>query len=347
MTGRFGRAFAAGLAAITVIAGAGVAGAATPHAGIPPSGRCAPRLLVLSAEPEELAPLLARTEPRGGKPLAVGSHTFYTGTLAGHRVVLTLLGTGPVNARHTTRLALSHFRCGGRQTITGIVFSGVAGGDFIGDVNAAARWTEDGKNFIPVSRAMLRVARAVQRAHRYRLSRDNHAGDPLCLHLDPELGPAVTVTHTPTFKVGGNGLTTDPFGGRALPCIPGGGDVFGCRPCESDNVTPTNPVTFVQQIAPFLSPGFFTGYFSSTAAPPGHYVSSDEETAEVAKAARAAHLPFIGFRGVSDGGGDPLHLPGFPFQFFVYRQLSADNVGAVAAAFIQAWHDASNLNAEG
>jgi nucleoside phosphorylase len=72
-------------------------------------------------------------------------------------------------------------------------------------------------------------------------------------------------------------------------------------------------------------------------------VSSDEETAEVAKAARAAGVPFIGFRGVSDGGGDPLHLPGFPFQFFVYRQLSADNVAAVAVSFIQAWNDTSNL----
>jgi nucleoside phosphorylase len=333
---------AVGLAAITLAGGVeAAADASTPHrAGV---RDCQPRLLVLSAEPEELAPLLARTQPRGGKPLAVGSHTFYTGTLGGHRVALTLVGTGPVNARRTTHLALSHFRCGGRQSITGIVFSGVAGGDFIGDVNAATRWTEDGKHFVSVSKAMERVARRVQRQHRYRLSRDNHAGDPLCIHLDPDLGPAVTVTHTPTFKVGGDGLTTDPFGGKALPCIPGGGDVFGCRPCESDNVTPANPVSLLQQLLPFVSPAFFTGYFSTTTPPPGHYVSSDEETAEIAFAARKAHLPFIGFRGVSDGGGDPLHLPGFPFQFFVYRQLSAENVATVAATFIEAWHDASSL----
>jgi hypothetical protein len=100
------------------------------------------------------------------------------------------------------------------------------------------------------------------------------------------------------------------------------------------------------QLLPFVSPAFFTGYFSAAAAPAGHYVSSDEETAEVAVAAHAAHLPFIGFRGVSDGGGDPLHLPGFPFQFFVYRQLAADNVGAVAAAFIEAWHDRSSLRSK-
>ncbi len=346
MSGRFGRVIAVALAGLTSITGTVIANAAPPH-HTAANRDCSPDLLVLSAEPEELAPLLARTVPRGGTPLAVGSHTFYTGTLGGHRVVLTLVGTGPVNARHTTRLALSHFRCAGRESITGIVFSGVAGGDYIGDVNAATRWTEDGKHFIPISKAMERVARRVQRQHRYRLSRDNHVGDPLCIHLDPETGPAVTVTHTPTFKVGGDGLTTDPFGGRALPCFPGGGDVFGCRPCESANVTPTNPITFLQEISPFIGPAFFTGYFSSTASPPGHYVSSDEETAEVAKAAYAAHVPFIGFRGVSDGGGDPLHLPGFPFQFFVYRQLSADNVAEVAATFIAAWHDASNLTAKG
>jgi len=340
------RRFRPALAAVlTAIVSFGVAiatnAAATPNVAM--ARDCSPRLLVLSAFPTELGPLLARTQPRGGKPLAVGDHTFYLGNLEGHRAVLTLTGIGPLNARRTTRLALSHFRCGGRSTITGIVFSGVAGGDFIGDVNAASRWTEDGKHFVPVSRAMKRIARRVQHQHRYHLSRDNHAGDPLCIHLDPDAGPAVTVTHQPSFRVGGDGLTTDPFGGKRLPCVPGAGDTFGCRPCEAENVTPASPITLLQEIAPFVSPAFFTGYLSSAAAPPGHYVSSDEETAEVAIAAHAAHLPFIGFRGVSDGGGDPLHLPGFPFQFFVYRQLSADNAGAVAAAFIEAWYDASSL----
>jgi hypothetical protein len=45
-------------------------------------------------------------------------------------------------------------------------------------------------------------------------------------------------------------------------------------------------------------------------------------------------VPFIGFRAVSDGGGDPLHLPGFPVQFFYYRQLAADNAARVTLAFL-------------
>jgi nucleoside phosphorylase len=60
------------------------------------------------------------------------------------------------------------------------------------------------------------------------------------------------------------------------------------------------------------------------------------ETAAVATVAARHHLPFLGFRAASDGNGDPLMLPGFPFQFFVYRQLAADNAAAVALRFLGA-----------
>jgi hypothetical protein len=40
---------------------------------------------------------------------------------------------------------------------------------------------------------------------------------------------------------------------------------------------------------------------------------------------------------VSDGGGDPLSLPGFPFQFFYYRQLAADNAAITTLAFLASW----------
>lgn len=345
------RRVVAAAAAVVTAASFGIAGASgasrstAPHDA--PAG-CAARLLVLSAFPTELGPLLDRSDPRGGSAVPVGKRTFYLGDLEGHRVVMALTGIGPVNARDTTRLAISHFRCDGHTTITGIVLSGVAGGDYIGDVNAATRWTEDGKQFIPISRAMERVARAMQRDHRYRVSRHATAPNLPCLPLPDVLdsGPAVTLTHAPTFKVGGTGLTTDPFGGKALPCIPGATDVFGCRPCDSASVTPKNTITLAQALLAIASPSFFTGYFSSSTVA-GHYVSEDNETAEVAKAARRAGLPFIGFRGVSDGAGDPLHLPGYPFSFFVYQQISADNVGAVASSFIHAWHDASSLDSEG
>jgi nucleoside phosphorylase len=332
-----------GVVGVGGVVGATATQAAAVHAHAAPAG-CAPRLLVLSAFPTELGPLLARAEPQGGNAVPVGGHTFYLGDLEGHRVAMTLTGIGPANARNTTRLALSHFRCDGRSVITGIVFSGVAGGDYIGDVNAATRWTMDGRHFVPVSQAMLRVARVISRERKAHLSRSAYLPDLLCIPLSPDVGPTVTLTHAPTFKVGGNGLTTDPFGGKAFPCVPGATDVFGCRPCQAANVTPKSPTSLLQTLLPFVSPSFITGYFSSASSPPGRYVSEDNETGMVATVAHAAHVPFIGFRGVSDGGGDPLHLPGYPFSFFVYQQISADNVGAVAAAFIRAWHDGSSLD---
>jgi nucleoside phosphorylase len=65
--------------------------------------------------------------------------------------------------------------------------------------------------------------------------------------------------------------------------------------------------------------------------------AADEETAAVLKVARARGVPFLGFRGVSDGAGDPLGLPGFPVQFVVYRQLAADNAAAAVIGFLKAW----------
>ena len=61
------------------------------------------------------------------------------------------------------------------------------------------------------------------------------------------------------------------------------------------------------------------------------------ETAAVARVAAEKHVPFIGFRALSDGLGDPLMLPGFPAQFFVYRQYAAENAAAVELAFLSSW----------
>jgi nucleoside phosphorylase len=65
------------------------------------------------------------------------------------------------------------------------------------------------------------------------------------------------------------------------------------------------------------------------------YVAVDMESAAVARAAAAAGLPFIAFRAVSDGEGDPLGLPGFPAQFFAYYPLAANNAAAAATAFLE------------
>ncbi|VBA40373.1 hypothetical protein [Mycobacterium attenuatum] len=40
---------------------------------------------------------------------------------------------------------------------------------------------------------------------------------------------------------------------------------------------------------------------------------------------------------MSDGPGDPLNLPGFPFQFFLNKQIAAENAALVAQAFLRSW----------
>lgn len=295
---------------------------------------CTPRTLVLSAMPVELGPLLHQEHV--DRTVTVNGHDFFVGTLRGHDVVLSLTGIGPVNATARTKLALRTFRCGRRPGISSVVFSGVAGGNWIGSVTVPARWTLDhGKTFVPVDRRMLASARQVARSH-LPLEQQAPAGDPACgCVLSPDAVGTVSVTHKPTVEVGGAGDTTDPFSGRALPCVPAGGDVFGCEPCALQSHA-EQASQFASGITPFIDPSFFTGYSSSTESS-GKYVAEDEETAAVATVASKAHLPFIGFRAVSDGGGDPLHLPGFPVQFFYYRQISADNAALTTLAFLSAW----------
>jgi hypothetical protein len=295
---------------------------------------CHPRTLILSAMPVEISPLLGKLHHR--HTVAVDSHDFFVGMLRGHRAVLAMTGIGPVNARRTTRQALSHFRCDARTGISSVIFSGVAGGDFIGNVTVPGRWTQDnGKHFYGVNRSMLKVARRI--SHRgVALERKTPVGDPLCTCGNSTKGVhTVTVTHKPRINVGGAGQTTDPFSGHRLPCVPAGGDVFGCDPCPAHKELADEVINSLPGFAAVANPDFFAGYLSNSES--GSYVAEDEETGAVDAIAHHHHLPFIGFRAVSDGGGDPLHLPGFPAEFFYYRQLAADNAALATFAFLSAW----------
>ena len=48
----------------------------------------------------------------------------------------------------------------------------------------------------------------------------------------------------------------------------------------------------------------------------------------------------LGIRGMSDGPGDPLNLPGFPFSFVVFKRRASDNAAAITETFLQHWDDA-------
>jgi hypothetical protein len=137
--------------------------------------------------------------------------------------------------------------------------------------------------------------------------------------------------------VGGQGTTYDTFSGHAVPCLPGGGDVAGCKPCITTPGFDRDAAAFAENAPPMLADGgFWQGLFAFEETTE-QYVAQDEETAPVAKVAAQHRVPFLGVRAASDGHGDPLGLPGFPFQFFTYRQLAGNNAAAVTIAFLEAW----------
>jgi nucleoside phosphorylase len=297
--------------------------------------RCQQRVLVLSAMPLELNPLV-----RGAALTATRSkdgHLFYEGRLQGVDVLLAMTGIGPANAARTTEAALGLSSCPFRAA----VFSGVAGSrGFIGDVAVPRRWTSDnGKSWHGVDAAMLRVSRALD-AKKLKLIQDVPVGDAACACPGVDAPTPVHLPQAPVLRIGGDGTTSDPFGGRAVPCVPGGGDIAGCEPCLTAEGVPSNAQTFASRAPSMLDPGFFQALFQPPAATTSTADAQDEETDAVLQVANKHRLPFLGIRAVSDGKGDPLGLPGFPVQFAVYRQLAANNAATVAMAFLQSWRAA-------
>ncbi len=82
------------------------------------------------------------------------------------------------------------------------------------------------------------------------------------------------------------------------------------------------PVTFFQAAGPWLKNALISNLNIVSTVNPG-FDAVDQETAAAQAVADAHGVPFLGIRGMSDGPGDPLHLPGFPVQFFVYKQIAA------------------------
>jgi hypothetical protein len=323
---------------------------------------CQPRVLVLSAMPLELDPLLARAQADLRHPVILDHRPFVYGTLAGEPVILGLTGIGPANAFAAVTAAFHTFRCAdGTSEIEDVVFSGTSGGDYIGDVSVPSQWTYYGPKFpvgdlspttaVGTSPGLLALVPAAAAVATPQLEQTTPLGDPACAcEATRSAALPVTVEHTPDVVYGTatttvTGLTIDDFGGRTLPCVPTGSDIFGCTPCpELDHDAVGQVGALAQALPVFAGPGFFEDYgqVPSFTTPP-YTPWQDNETAVVAYLSEITYAtPFIGFRAASDGpsgggdndGGDPLMLPGFPSQFFLYRQLAADNAATVTTAFL-------------
>ena len=342
LTGRPRRAAALVLCGVLAGALAPLTGAradsTTQAAPAVPSSSPGCPVLILSAMPLEAAPILAAADVDPNPVWVSNGKGFWSAEVEGNSAIIALTGIGITNATQTTDAAFSHFPC-----LSAVVFSGTSGGDFIGDVMVPSRWTKDGKQFFNTSQTALNALhQALQQP--IALEQSTPLGDPLCACGTigvPNVTLPVTVLHVPRVEVGGDGLSNDGFGGRALPCTPEASDVLGCWPCPFPDIAAgTQASNLATTVPPFLDPSFVLDYEAASAPPPGTYVSDDMETAAVFAIAAGHNVPFIGFRAASDGGGDPLMLPGFPAQFFVYRQLAADNAAAVTLAFLREWHAA-------
>lgn len=156
-------------------------------------------LVVMSAYSPEIARYLEHIELEDTR--VVNGSTLYFGTLAGNKVILMLSGIGLERAAATTRTLLDSF------SVTGIIFSGIAGGinpDLkIGDVTVPARWgwadgdlgpDEDGF-WIEVDSEMLEVASKVSPG----VGLSRCTADSICLE------------RTPSVVLGGNGVSNSFF----------------------------------------------------------------------------------------------------------------------------------------
>jgi len=265
-----------------------------------PTGTDQRFVAVLGAFPAELGALVDRAQIE--EEIAIGDRVMRVGRLGGVRVVLGMTGIGLLNAQRTTRVVLDRF------PVTGVIMSGVAGSPLrIGDVTVPRTWELNDGTTWECDGPWLSVAEQVEAAN-IPLER--------CTVV-PATGQSVCLPHEPGVFVGGVGRSSDSYGDTPLGCNVGGNDVFGC------DIVTAGSTSAARDDGTFAGPQ------------QDERVAGDQETAAVAREAIGRGLPFIAFRSVSDGAGDPLGLPGFPAQFFAYYRLAASTAAEAATAFLQ------------
>jgi adenosylhomocysteine nucleosidase len=273
------------------------------------------RLVVLSAFDAEWSQLRSQANITGS--YFIHGRTYYVGQLAGKEVVLVLSGESMVNAAMTTQTALDHFN------VTGIVFSGIAGGVNpnlnIGDVVIPAQWGEyqeqlfarETENGWDAGRSTTEFGNYGMMFPQYVTVTNNKNPDqeeqrfwfPVSsdmlevakqtanqVQLKNCTVGKICLNHQPKVVVGGNGVSGPTF---------------------VDNASYRQWVWQTFQAD-----------------------SLDMESAAVAHVAYVNSVPFIAFRSLSDlaGGG-----PG-ENEISTFFQLAADNSAAVVMAFLENLH---------
>ena len=274
-----------------------------------------PRLAVVSAfEPEWGMLQDALTAPEQHQLNGV---SFVTGQLEGREVVLFLSGVSMVNAAMTTQLALDHFN------ITGIVFSGIAGGVdpalHIGDVVVAGQWSEYLEGIL---------AREV--------APGEFAIPPFLTSEFPNFGMMFTgpVEVASTREGSPQAMTWFPVDPGMLETARGLAASYKLDACTAENACLTTPPKVVVggngvSGMSFLDNAAFRSFVFETF----KAEVVDMESAAVAHVAYANQVPFIAFRSLSDlaGGGEGANEMGTFFS------IAASNSAALVTAFVAAY----------
>lgn len=286
-----------------------------------------PVVLILSAFPTEQAKLLASAQPVEEVGVFNGRR-FFAGKIGEKSVVLGLTGIGMVDAHDTTQAVLDDTSL----SVTTIIFSGVGGkgaGVNVGDVVIPKEWIL-GQVTYPADPDLLELAEGLQ----VDLNPCLPVEDTACTgeHIDPL--PTAVCGNAGEVRVEDLGYTSDPFGGRAVPCISSAGNLLGCEACGAPQNESPGVEKFVADAAPFADPFFFVGVFQSFASPsPEGVAVQDMETGMVASLAFGKGIPFLGVRAISDAtiqeGG------AYPVEFLVKAQLAADNAAEVVLGVLE------------
>lgn len=284
-----------------------------------------PRLLVMTAMPLELEPLLSRSDV--ADTVVINGRRHYIATLGGVDVVLVAAGISMVNATMGAQLAIDSFN------LTGIVFCGIAGGpgpdSGIGDVTVPAQWAQYQEHVFTAEgrqgwrrgwRSPELGSFGMMYPQPVRVVRPDNEADEESLRLwfavDPrmlETARAVRMWPLELLRCNQAGICVD---GEPRMLV-GGNGVSG--------------PTFVDQ-------GDYRSWVWQTFRPD----ALDMETAAVGHVAWVNGLPYLGIRAISDlaGGEEQVN------RVTTFGAMAAANAAVVTEAWLRAWGEAGAAGVE-
>ena len=277
-----------------------------------------PRLAIISAFAPELEKL--RREAQITNERVINGRRYYLGRLAEHDVVLLLSGVSMVNATMTTQSLLDHF------AVSGIVFSGIAGGVnpglHVGDVTVPADWGQYQEQVF---------ARETEKG--WDLGRFKSVIFPNYGMMFPQNVSVPSLSGEPEKLERRFWFPADPEGLKVVQRIAKTVHLAQSTPEGGKLSEPPTVVVGGHGVSgpTFVDNADYRQWVWNTF----HADALDMETAAVAMVAYVNQVPFIAFRSLSDlaGGGKGAN------EASVFFKLAAENSATVVLAYLNALNE--------